>query len=160
MAVQVALFGAVSAEKDWRNNQVIPLLKKLNVTYFNPVVDNWTPERAPIEAQAMADAETIIMVFDNSSPAFTGLAEAGWAALGASQRGQNFILYIDMSYKLNIPESIITTDLAVEWSGYFKHWASSVRELTYRHAQESGLETLHLCDTMDKVCDKLKEIYG
>ena len=64
-----------------------------------------------------------------------------------------------MSYQLNIPQNILTTDLAKEWAGYFKHWATSVRELTCRHAQESDLETLYLCETMDEVCDTLKEIY-
>ena len=159
MAEQVALFGSISREQDWRKEKVIPVLEALNVTYFNPVVDNWTPDLAEKEAAVMAQAETIVMIFDDSSPSFTGLAEAGWAALGAAQRGQNFVLYVDQAYELNIPQEVLSTPLAQEWGGYFKHWASSIRKLTVRHAQEAELETLYLCDSIEEVCETLKQIY-
>lgn len=160
MAAQVVLFGTTSREKDWRNNQVIPVLDTLDVTYFNPVVDNWTPDLAEKEAKALAEAETIVMVFDDTSPSFTGLAEAGWAALGAAQRGQQFVLYVDTDYQLNIPKEALVTEQAKEWAGYFKHWATSIRELTVRHAQEAELDTLHLCNSLDDVCDALRTIYA
>lgn len=160
MTEQVALFGSISKDKDWRKQLIIPLLEELNVSYFNPVVDKWTPDLAKKEAAIMAQAETIVMVFDDTSPSFTGLAEAGWAAVGVAQRGQHFVLYVDTSYELNIPNNLLTTDLAKEWAGYFKHWASSIRQLTVRHAQEANLETLHLCNSLDAVCDTLRQIYS
>ena len=35
--------GGTCNESTWRN-ELIPLLENAGVEYFNPVVDNWTPE--------------------------------------------------------------------------------------------------------------------
>ncbi|MEL6527164.1 MAG: hypothetical protein AAFQ07_15785, partial [Chloroflexota bacterium] len=88
---QVALFGSMGG--NWREDHVIPLLKQLGVSYFHPGIENkqWTQVMGYREADVMENAETVIMVINHSSPGFGGLAEAGWAALGAEKRGQTFI---------------------------------------------------------------------
>ena len=40
--------GGTCAETTWRN-ELIPLLVKRGIDYFNPVVDDWTPECQAIE---------------------------------------------------------------------------------------------------------------
>ena len=40
--------GGTCAETTWRN-ELIPLLVKRGIDFFNPVVDNWTPECQAIE---------------------------------------------------------------------------------------------------------------
>lgn len=40
--------GGTCAELTWRE-QLMPMLDKFNITYFNPVVDDWTEECQVIE---------------------------------------------------------------------------------------------------------------
>ena len=40
--------GGTCAESTWRE-QLMPMLDKFNITYFNPVVDDWTEECQVIE---------------------------------------------------------------------------------------------------------------
>ena len=40
--------GGTCAETTWRN-ELMPLLKEKNIDYFNPVVEDWTPECQQIE---------------------------------------------------------------------------------------------------------------
>src|ERR1700682_3800918 len=92
---QVVLFGSIAGE--WRERQIIPVLNELGVTYYNPAKpDGWTHQAGDVEAQYMARCETVVMVFNASSPSFAALAETGWAALGCVTRNQHFILQIDL----------------------------------------------------------------
>jgi len=98
---QVFLMGTVGGvwqdpSRDcWREHVVQPVLDELGVTYFNPVVKEWSGEDADREARALANAEVIVLVITDTSPSFASLSESGWALLGAMQRNQKLIMYID-----------------------------------------------------------------
>jgi hypothetical protein len=97
---QVFLMGTIGGAYEdpnrdcWREDFVQPVLDELGVTYFNPVVSNWTEESAEIEARVIAQAETIVMVITASHPSIGSLAESGWAVLSSIERGQTIIIYI------------------------------------------------------------------
>src|SRR5215213_2950445 len=78
----------------WREEIVQPVLDELGVTYFNPVVSEWTEESAEIEARVITQAETIVLVITASHPSIGSLAESGWAVLSAIEREQTIIIYI------------------------------------------------------------------
>ncbi|MEM9953963.1 MAG: nucleoside 2-deoxyribosyltransferase domain-containing protein [Chloroflexota bacterium] len=78
----------------WREQVIQPVLDELGVTYYNPVVENWSEENAREEAEAIANAETIVLVITESHNSFGSLAESGWAVLSAVQRNQTVIVYI------------------------------------------------------------------
>lgn len=97
---QVFLMGTICGEKSdperdcWRESGVQPLLDDPGVTYYNPVVENWTDENAAEEAQAIASAETIVLVITADHPSIGSLSESGWAVLSALEREQQMIAYI------------------------------------------------------------------
>jgi hypothetical protein len=97
---QVFLMGTIGGAYEdpnrdcWREDLVQPVLDELGVTYFNPVVSNWTEENAEIEARVIAQAETIVLVITASHPSIGSLAESGWAVLSAIEREQTIIVYI------------------------------------------------------------------
>jgi len=97
---QVVLLGTVGgaytdANRDcWREDFVQPLLEELGVTYFNPVVENWTEESAAVEARVIAQAETLVLVITENHPSIGSLSESGWVILSALERDQNVIIYI------------------------------------------------------------------
>ena len=78
----------------WREYVVQPELDDLGVTYYNPVVEDWSEENAREEAEAIANAETIVLVITANHPSFGSLAESGWAVLSAIERHQTVIMFI------------------------------------------------------------------
>ncbi len=97
---QVFLMGTIGGSYSdpgrdcWRENVVQPVLRDLGVTYYNPVVENWTEENAREEAESIRAAETIVLVITENHPSLGSLAESGWAVLSAVEREQTIILFI------------------------------------------------------------------
>jgi hypothetical protein len=155
---QVALFGSIGG--GWREQFVIPLLEELEVSYFNPVSDSdWNPQLGGYEAEVMANCETIVMVINRTRPAFTALAETGWAALGAAQRGQHFILQVDLDYAPNLPETIRHTQDGQRVEKLLKHWTASSRYLVHHHAKQFDISTMHIVEDIQGVLATLHDIY-
>ncbi len=157
---QVALFGSVHG--GWRESHIIPVLDALKVSYFDPTAfaGEWTKERGDYEAEVMARCETVVMVFNRTSLAFSGLAETGWAALGVVERGQHFILQIDLDSGYDLPESLRENDAAQDLRRQMLHYTTATRHLVYKHAQEFTLERLHLVDDLAGVVTALRAIYS
>lgn len=158
---QVGLFGSIAG--DWREAHVIPLLKRLGVSYFHPGggEGNWTQVMGLREADVLEHAETIIMVINHSSPGFGGLAEAGWAALGAATRGQTFILYIPMNYKFEIPGWEAMIPPAKKYADMLDDYAGRTRYLVYEHAKrfQKQVNNLYVVDDIEEMLDVLKQQY-
>ena len=156
---QVILFGSMAGE--WREKFVIPVLEELGVTYFNPSTGGvWTLESGDQEAELLANCETIVMVFNNTSPSFGGLAEAGWAALGAQMRHQQCILLIDLDYTYELSDALRNSDDGQLLARQMDHWTKSSRHLVYKHAKQFNIDTLFVADNMDDVITRLRAIYS
>lgn len=156
---QVALFGSMTG--GWRQKYVMPVLDELGVTYFDPGgIPEWTPEAGAYEAEIMANVETIVMVFNTGSPSFGGLAETGWAALGAVQRGQTFILYVEQHYESRFPTLLKLLPSGRMWDKTLQHWATASRTLVQQHARSFDIETMHVVDDMEGALSALRERYG
>ncbi len=156
---QVVLFGSIYGE--WRERYVIPTLIELGVTYYNPVhPGGWTHEAGDIEAEYMAGCETVVMVFNKTSPTFAGLAESGWAALGCVERNQHFILQIDLDLPLSQPPALSAMKAGEELEKDLQGWATRARYLVYKHAREFKHPRLHLAEDVPAVTARLREIYG
>ena len=155
---QVVLFGSIGGH--WREQFIIPVLEALNVTYYNPNQGvEWTPAIGDHEAEVMAHCETIVMVINNTSPSFGGLAETGWAALGAAQRGQHFILQIDLDYQYQLADTLRHSGDGAELEKSLNHATQASRYLAYRHAQQFKLSTLYVANHINAVIARLREIY-
>lgn len=156
---QVILFGSIAGE--WREKRIIPVLKELGVTYFNPNTGGiWTIENGDQEADLLAHCETIVMVFNNTSPSFAGLAEAGWAAMGAMVRGQHCILLIDLEYSYELAHSLRSSEDGQALAKQMDHWTKSTRHLVYKHAKQFDIKTLYVAENMADVIARLRLIYG
>jgi hypothetical protein len=155
---QVVLFGSIMG--NWREDHIIPVLDELGVTYFNPAGANgWTTDMGDNEAEMMAHCETIVMVINTLRPSFTSLAETGWAALGAAERGQHFILQVDESFTYELSEAIRQAAGGAELAALMRHWTISSRYLVLRHARYFQLDRMHLVDNLDGVIARLRTIY-
>ncbi len=158
---QVALFGSIVGE--WREEHIIPLLDELGVTYFHPGQQGspWTEEMGRHEAQVMARAETVVMVFLHYTPAFGGLAEAGWAAARAVQRGQTFILYVPGGFVLDVPGWFRHVPIVRMLVKVIEENANRARFLVSEHARQLAAECEHIivADSLDAVVEALRQRY-
>lgn len=156
---QVALFGSIKG--GWREEHVIPLLKQLNVSYYHPgeTGEQWTQVMGLREADVMEFAETIVMVINHSSPGFGGLAETGWAALGASTRGQTFILYVPTGYKFSPPGFKLPG--AGKYIDMLDDYAGRTRYLVVQHAKrfQEHVDGLVVAESIEDVLQALRDRY-
>lgn len=158
---QVVLFGSMQGE--WREKQVIPVLNELGVTFYNPNEPgiNWNPDKGREEAEMMAQCETIVMLINAKTAAFTSLAETGWAALGAQQRGQTFILAVlPEEYAETLPFYLKIFPKVREMNAFLNHYAKAMRNLVRGHAGKFNLPNLIVTDSVEGVNAALRKRYG
>lgn len=145
---QVFLMGTIGGafedpQRDcWREYAVQPLLDDLGVSYYNPVVSNWTEENAKVEAQVIAQAETIVLVITATHPSIGSLAESGWAVLSAIEREQHIIIFIDDN------------------SSNEESWRARQIVLSQAPSLAEVYETVQIVESLDEVLIALREIYG
>jgi hypothetical protein len=60
----------------WRTDVAIPVLEQAGVSYYNPQVDDWSPELVALEAQAKDSASTCLFVIDSQTRAMASAVEA------------------------------------------------------------------------------------
>ncbi len=60
----------------WRMDVAIPALEAAGVSYYNPQVEDWTPELVEVEANAKAEAEVLLFVIDGETRAIASILEA------------------------------------------------------------------------------------
>jgi hypothetical protein len=90
----VGLFGTCGGST-WRA-PFIARLDALDIPYFNPQVDNWTPELADIEAWHLANDRLILFPVTDETFGFGSLAETGFSVQSALALNANrfVLLYI------------------------------------------------------------------
>ena len=121
---------------------------------------SWETPLGDNEAEMMAHCETIVMVINNLRPSFTSLAETGWAALGAVQRGQHFILQVDENFTYELPAPLRQAAGGAELEEEMRHYTTSSRYLVLRHARYFKHDRLHLMDDINGVIAQLRAIYA
>ena len=62
----------------WRKDIAIPRLQKAKLTFYNPQVDDWSPELVDIEARAKENADILLFVIDDQTRAVASIAEAAY----------------------------------------------------------------------------------
>eukprot|EP00043_Microstomoeca_roanoka_P019836 m.230520 g.230520 ORF g.230520 m.230520 type:complete len:403 (+) comp17060_c3_seq9:349-1557(+) len=67
----------------WRRDTAIPFLENAGITYYNPQVDEWSPDLIEIEAQAKENAAVLFFVLDNATRGLASMVEVAYnAAIG------------------------------------------------------------------------------
>ena len=60
----------------WRKDIAIPLLEENNVDYYNPQVENWSPELMTTENYQKENAKYLLFVIDDETRAIASMIEA------------------------------------------------------------------------------------
>jgi len=59
---------------------MIPELKRLGITYYNPRVEHWRPELIELESYAKQNSEILFFVVDNQTRAIASMIEVAFIA--------------------------------------------------------------------------------
>jgi len=91
----IGLFGTCG-DSTWRD-PFMARYDSLGIPYFNPQVDNWTPELADVEAWHLANDVLVLFPITSETFAAGSLAETGFSALTAMRTNENrfVMLFID-----------------------------------------------------------------
>eukprot|EP00936_MAST-01D_sp_MAST-1D-sp1_P001009 g1009.t1 len=74
-SVKQVFLGGSCNPTTWRKDIAMPILDAANITYYNPQVDEWTPELMKVEADAKRDAEMLFYVVDANTRAVASMNE-------------------------------------------------------------------------------------
>lgn len=90
----VGLFGTCGAST-WRAS-FIEQFEAEGVEYFNPQVDDWTPELAEVEAHHLASDTIVLMVITGETTGAASLVEAGlMVARAITEPDKSFVLFVE-----------------------------------------------------------------
>jgi len=77
--VQIFLGGSCNPTT-WRQKVAIPHLELHGISYYNPQIDNWTPEVVNIEQHAKKNADYLLFVIDRQTRSTVSLVESAFLA--------------------------------------------------------------------------------
>lgn len=78
-SLQIFLGGSCNPTT-WRQSVAIPYLEMNGITYYNPQVDDWTPEVVKIERNAKQSAQVLLFVIDKQTRSTVSLVESAFMA--------------------------------------------------------------------------------
>lgn len=103
----------------WRQNVAIPYLETNGISYYNPQVDDWTPEIVEIERHAKQNAKILLFVIDKQTRSTVSLVESAYMA----GENSNLVLVI---YPFDF-DILSLTDTTKQTTSCFETRSKSVR---------------------------------
>ncbi len=87
----VVFLGGSCNPTTWRKDTAIPRLQREHIAFYNPQVDEWTPDLVQIEAQAKEEAAVLFFVIDKHTNALASMMEV----VELSVAGRQVVLVIE-----------------------------------------------------------------
>jgi hypothetical protein len=142
MNLCVGLFGTCGNSK-WRN-PFMERFKPLGVSYFNPQVENWTPECAVEEANHLANDAVILFPVTSETYASGSLSEVGFSILNAIRLDdrRDFVIMIDPK----LDEALMENSVAAKES-------LRSRALVLEHLRKLRLSNLYVVETLEQMLE-------
>lgn len=134
----VSLFGTCN-NSNWRE-EVMSRLAAANIEFFNPVVPDWKPEHAVNEAKHAAEDAVIMLVITGETTSIASMAESGWLAAHAIQRGQSLVMVLQ-----DMPAETEPVDDTKR--------NNKARNLLRQHIKSLNSPNVFLCETIEAAAD-------
>ena len=140
----VGLFGTCGAST-WRRG-FVAVFEEAGVEYFNPQVDDWTPELASVEARHLAGDAIVVMSVTGETTGAASLVEAGlMVARAIMEPDKSFVLYVE-------PEAHPTLEGAKD--------SNRARRLLLEHLQHFGeVKNLHIVHSFQEMLELTLQLW-
>ena len=138
MKTCIGLFGTCGSSI-WRK-AFMREYDRLDITYFNPQVDDWKPELAKVEAEHLASDAIIVSPVTNETYATGSLAETGFSILNAIrlEARRDFVVMIDSTLKPELMENLVMAKESIR-----------ARALVTEHLKKCPYDNIHFVSTLD-----------
>lgn len=115
MKIKTIFLGGTCNNSKWRE-ELIPLL---TINYFNPVVENWTPECQAAEIEAREDSDFVLYVI---TPKMTGVYSIAEVVDDSNKRPSKTIFCVlpedeDAIFETHQIKALNATSRLVLWNG-------------------------------------------
>jgi len=157
MANCVGLFGTCGNSK-WRD-QFMDNFEGSNIDYFNPMVDNWKPEDAAIEAEHLAADNIILFPITKETYGIGSLSEVGFGVLSAIKLDdrRDFVVMIDQELDASLmpregwKELELSPIVKELEEALFERAKESLRAraLVLQHLKAQNLPNVYLVDNLE-----------
>lgn len=139
--LNVGLFGTCGGSK-WRD----PFMSKyqeLDIPFFNPQVDDWTPEMAKEEAKHLAEDTVILFPITGETYATGSLAEVGFSILNAIKLDdrRDFVILISNELDASLDNEVARKE------------SLRSRALVVEHLKKLRLTNVYIVDTLDQMLE-------
>lgn len=101
----------------WRQNLAIPFLDTHGISYYNPQVENWSPEIIEIERHAKQNAQILLFVIDKQTRSTVSLVESAFMA----GENKNLVLVVNPYEDVGLPVEDCVTATSHEEFLELKH---------------------------------------
>lgn len=137
--LSIGLFGTCGGSK-WRDS-FMELYEESDIPFFNPQVDDWTPEMAVEEAKHLASDAVILFPITRETYASGSLAEVGFSILNALKLDdrRDFVILIDMELDESLDDEVARKE------------SLRSRALVIEHLKRLNLPNVYLVDTLDEM---------
>lgn len=144
----VGMFGTCGSS-EWRK-PFITEYQKDGMSFFNPQVDDWTPDCAVAEAWHLANDQIVLFPVTDETYAVGSLAETGFSIMQAMKFDDRRDIIIMISRTLS-DELMQDKERAKE--------SIRARALVLQHLQKINLPNVYLVDTLDEMLMLSKILY-
>lgn len=140
--ITIGLFGTCGGST-WRD-QFMAVYDARGISYFNPQVDNWTPEMADIEAQHLVEDDIILFPVTGETTGLGSLAETGFSMFQAMKTNMNryFLFLVDAECD---PAKVTDPVLAKE--------SRRARALVRAHLRKNTHPNVFVCDDLGQMLE-------
>lgn len=144
---KVGLFGTCG-ESLWRD-RFVETYKRIGIDYFNPVVNDWKPENAEIEAKHLANDSVILFPITGETYGLGSLSEVGFSILNAINLNneRQFVIMIDQ---------VLSSDLLDE---KLKKASLTSRALVLAHLKQLNFSNVYFVNNLDVMLSVSIELY-
>jgi len=74
-SVKTVFLAGSAGSTTWRKDISVPMLQQHNVRYYNPQVDDWSPDLIPIENAEKQAAHVLLFVIDSATRSVMSMLE-------------------------------------------------------------------------------------
>lgn len=140
--ITIGLFGTCGGSM-WRD-EFIAKYVELGIDFFNPQVDNWTPEMADIEAEHLVEDDIILFPVTGETAGMGSLAETGFSMFQAMKTNMNryFVFMVDAECD---PTKVTDATLAKE--------SRRARALVRAHLRKNPHANVFVCDNLAQMLE-------
>jgi hypothetical protein len=164
----VGLFGTCGNSK-WRD-KFVDIFSSNGIEYFNPMVENWKPEDASIEAKHLAFDNIILFPITKETYGVGSLSEVGFGVLNAIKLDdrRDFVVLIDQELDNKL---IPHTNWKLLEVGSVEHKLQEAlferskeslraRALVLEHLKKQNLQNVYLVENFDEMLEVAITLYN